>query len=278
MLFDRSGLTHRPDLSRAAFLYAHALGEIIDRLAMVSRTFDRALYSGPVFADMEGMLAGDGRAWTIASPMADTATAGGPPMVAADLAIPFRRAFPLAVSVNDLHLADDPVRAMGEMRGALVPDGLFLAAVPARGTLGELSDSLIHAEAALTGGATMRVAPFGEVRQWGDGLAKAGFALPVADEQRLTVRYGDLNALLRDLTHMGMRGVLSERRPAPRGLFRAAEEHYRANHGDADGRLRATFAFAYLSGWAPDASQQKPAKRGSATMRLEDALNAARRD
>jgi hypothetical protein len=171
-------------------------------------------------------------------------------------------------------VANDPVTMLGELRGTLKPDGLFLGAVPCSGTLEELADSLLQAEAALTGGAAMRVAPFGDVRRWGDGLARAGFALPVTDEFRITVRYDSLRALLADIGAMGLRGILAERTRAHRRLFEAAQEHYRAHHADADGRLRASFVFAFLSGWAPDPGQQRPARRGSANVRLADALKA----
>lgn len=270
MLFDRSRLRRRPRFTDADFLHVWAAREIVDRLSLVSRTFEAGFVSGPLSDALRGAWSEAPVRWTFAA-----ADAVMRPDVVADIALPFRRAFPLAVSLNEMHLSDDPVSLLGELRGTLRPDGLFLGAVPCTGTLGELVDSLVHAEAALTGGAAMRVAPFGDVRRWGDALAKAGYALPVADELRLTVRYADLAALLRDLSDMGTRGVLAARQAAPRRLFAEAEAYYRANHADPDGRLRATFAFAFLSGWAPDPSQQKPARRGSATVRLADALDAA---
>ncbi|MEM8664008.1 MAG: SAM-dependent methyltransferase [Pseudomonadota bacterium] len=192
--------------------------------------------------------------------------------VVCDTALPFVKSLPLAVSLNALHLANDPVRMLGELRASLRPDGLFLGAAAATGTLSELIDALLTAEAALSGGAAMRVAPFADVRTWGDALRKAGFALPVADEVSVTVRYGALSALFEDLRAMGARGVLATRVPAHKRLFVEAEAIYRERYSDPDGRIRATFRFACLSGWAPDPSQQRPAKPGSANVRLEDAL------
>jgi SAM-dependent methyltransferase len=235
----------------------------------VSRTFERGLVTGPLTPGLREAWAERSIDWIFASP-----SAGERPDVVADVHLPFFRTFPLAVSINELHLANDPVTMLGELRGTLRPDGLFLGAVPCSGTLEELADSLLHAEAELTGGAAMRVAPFGDVRRWGDGLARAGFALPVTDEFRLTVRYDGMRALLADIGAMGLRGILAETVRAPRDLFRVAEERYRRHHADPDGRIRASFVFAFLSGWAPDPSQQKPARRGSATVRLEDALKA----
>lgn len=267
MLFDRTRLRHRPHFAAADFLHVHAARELVERLRLVSRSFASALVCGPLSERLRAVWRETGVPLTFLAP-----APGMRPDVAADVAMPFARRFPLAISLNELHLADDPVRVLGELRGTLRPDGLFLGAVACTGTLGELADALIFAEARLTGGAAMRVAPFGDVRRWGDGLAKAGFALPVADEMRLTVRYDGLADLFRDLGAMGLRGVLAERRPAPKRLFAEAEAHYRANNADPDGRLRATFALGFLSGWAPGPGQQKPARRGSATMRLEDAL------
>lgn len=267
MLFDRKALRARPGLGSADFLHQRLVDELVERLAVVNRRFDRALVTGPLTQALREKLAATGIPTVFSSAMADAR-----PDVVADLHLPFRRAFPLALSINELALADDPVTALGELRGTLRPDGLFLGAAASAGTLSELADALLTAEAELSDGAAMRVAPFADVRRWGDALARAGFALPVVDEIRITVRYPTLHALLADLDGMGVRRVLATRRPAPRRLFAAAETHYRARAADPDGRLRATFAFAFLSGWAPDPSQQRPARRGSATMRLDDAL------
>lgn len=271
MLFDRARLRRRPRLAEADFLHVRLAEEIVERLGFVARRFDRGLVAGPLTPAVRAAWEAAPVAWTYAAPE------GGD--VAADVAMPFARRFPLAVSMNELHLANDPVAALGEMRGTLEPDGLFLGAAASSGTLEELAGALLEAEAELTGNAAMRVAPFGDVRRWGDALAKAGFAMPVADEVRWTVRYPSLRALVDDLGRMGLRGILADRRPAPRRLFERAEEIYAERAGDADGRLRATFAFAFLSGWAPDPSQRKAApRRGSATVRLEDALKAIEGD
>lgn len=267
MLFDRTRLRERPRLHEADFLHILLAEEILDRLALVARTFETGLVTGPITPALRAVWARPGVRWTFASP-----SPADRPDVVADIYMPFRRAFPLAISLNELHLANDPIVMLGELRGTLTADGLFLGAVPCSGTLEELADALLHAEAELSGGAAMRLAPFADVRRWGDGLARAGFALPVTDELRLTVRYSSVRALIGDIGAMGLRGILAERVPAPRRLFERAEAIYRERHADPDGRLRATFVFSFLSGWAPDPSQQRPARRGSATVRLEDAL------
>jgi hypothetical protein len=133
---------------------------------------------------------------------------------------------------------------------------------------------LTEAETALTGGVSPRVAPFADVRDMGGLLQRAGFALPVADSDVVTVRYFNLFGLMRDLRAMGATNPLVDRsrRPTSRLLFLQAAALYAARFADPDGRIRATFEVISLSGWAPHESQQKPAKRGSATISLADAL------
>lgn len=180
----------------------------------------------------------------------------------------------LIVSPLSLHLTDDTPGAFIQVRRALKPDGLFLAAIPGSGTLQELREALLAAEAELTGGASPRVIPFADVRDVGALLQRAGFALPVTDTETYTVRYDSLFALIRDLRAMGMTSPLSarSRTPVSRRFFLRAAEIYAERFSDPDGRVRATFSIIYLSGWAPHESQQKPLKPGSAKQRLSVAL------
>ena len=141
----------------------------------------------------------------------------------------------------------------------------------------ELRDSLLAAETELSGGVSPRVIPFADVRDIGGLLQRAGFALPVADVETVTVRYADMFALMRDLRAMGATNALvaRSRSPATRALFARAAQIYAERFADPDGRIRATFSVLWMSGWAPDASQQKPLKPGSARMSLAEALDAA---
>jgi hypothetical protein len=161
-----------------------------------------------------------------------------------------------------------------QVRRTLKPDGLFLGAMAGAGTLNELRESLLAAESELYGGISPRVSPFVDVRDAGALLQRAGLALPVADTEMVTVRYDNLFALIADLRAMGETSVLSDRsrRPATRRLFARAAEIYAERFSDPDGRIRASFAIVWLSGWAPDPSQQKPLKPGSAKMSLAKAL------
>ena len=138
----------------------------------------------------------------------------------------------------------------------------------------ELRDSMLTAESMLNGNATLRIDPFGEVRQIGSLLQRAGFALPVVDTELLTARYSSLRKLIKDLRAMGATSSLNSNVGfGPRGLFEKTEEVYRERYQDDDGKIRATFEIIFLSGWSPDASQQKPLKPGSAKNKLSDFLS-----
>lgn len=181
----------------------------------------------------------------------------------------------LVIHAMALHWANDPVGQLIQCQRGLKPDGLFLGVCFGGETLTELRIALAEAEVALTGGLSPRVLPMGEIRELGALLQRAGFALPVADSDQRTVSYGDMFTLLRDLREMGECNALAQRRKvfAPRNLFVRTAEIYARNFGLGEGRIRATFEMIYLTGWAPDESQPKPLRPGSATARLADVLN-----
>ncbi len=179
----------------------------------------------------------------------------------------------LIVSLMSLHWANDLPGALVQIRRALKPDGLFVGTLLGAGTLRELRAVLTEAELEARGGAQARVSPFADGFDGAALLQRAGFALPVADVDRLTVRYPDLFALVRDLRAMGETNVLAGPiRPLTRGIAGRAAQLYTERYGEADGRIPATFEIVHLAGWAPHESQQKPLPRGSAKMRLADAL------
>ena len=180
----------------------------------------------------------------------------------------------LAVSALALQTANDLPGALVQIRRALKPDGLFLGALIGGRTLSELRTVLTEAETAISGGVSPRIAPFADVRDMGGLLQRAGFALPVADSEIVTVRYDHLFKLMADLRAMGATNALvaRSRKPARRALFLRAAALYQARFADPDGRIRATFEIVSISGWAPHASQQKPAKRGSGQVSLAAVL------
>jgi len=203
------------------------------------------------------------------------------PRVAADEeALPFaNETFDLAVSALSLQWVNDLPGTLAQVRRALKPDGLFLAALIGGETLGELRESLAVAESEIAGGASPRVSPFVDVRTLGSLLQRADFALPVTDVERMTVRYPNVPALMHDLRRMAAANALAKRskKPLRRAVLARAEEIYAERFADPDGRLRATFDVMWLSAWAPHDSQQKPLKPGSAKMRLADALGTRER-
>lgn len=184
----------------------------------------------------------------------------------------------LAVSALALQFVNDLPGVLAQIRRALKPDGLFLAAVIGGETLSELRQSFAAAEAEIEGGVSPRVSPFADLRDLGALLQRAGFALPVTDVDRIVVRYDNVFALMQDLRRMGATNILVERRrtPSRRATFGRMAQIYGERFSDPDGRIRATFDIVWLSGWAPHESQQKPLKPGSAKMSLADAVNKAR--
>jgi len=203
-----------------------------------------------------------------------------PRLAADEEALPFaNETFDLAVSALSLQWVNDLPGTLAQIRRALKPDGLFLAALIGGETLGELRESLAVAESEIAGGASPRVSPFVDVRTLGSLLQRADFALPVTDVERMTVRYPTVRALMRDLRRMAAANALAERsrKPLKRAVLARAEEIYAERFADPDGRLRATFDVMWLSAWAPHDSQQKPLKPGSAKMRLADALGTRER-
>lgn len=284
-IFDRSLATRR--LARAlasspaGFLLDHAIADLELRLGLIKRDFCAILDLGTPLPRLATELAGAAGLVVRVSPLAETI--GGAPVLALvgdEEALPFApERFDLAVSALALQHVNDLPGALVQIRRALKPDGLFLGCLLGGQSLNELRTALAVAESELCGGISPRVAPFADVRDMGALLQRAGFALPVADCEPLTVRYADMFGLMADLRAMGGANTLVARlrKPSRRALFLRAAEIYAERFKDPDGRLRATFEIIFLSGWAPHESQQKPLAPGSAKMRLSDALGAVRR-
>lgn len=261
----------------AAFLLEIAARELADRLAVVERRFETAaeLHGGTGIAARDAMATGKIGAISRIETSTSFGETGEGVTTASWEDVPLEpESVNLILSPLSLHLVNDTPGTLIRIRRALKPDGLFLAAIPGAGTLAELRDVLLSAEAELLGGASPRVIPFADVRDVGGLLQRAGFTLPVVDVETYTVRYDSLFPLMRDLRAMGMTNPLAGRSrvPVPRRFFVRAAELYAERYSDPDGRIRATFSIIYASGWSPHESQQQPLKPGSARMRLADAL------
>jgi SAM-dependent methyltransferase len=292
VIFDR--ICHRAHRSRAAalgpstFLIDRVAEDLCDRLAAVLRRFEFALDVGTPTDAVRRVLAASGKVGTIIAADALAGTAAFRHLsdsrgkgeaqlcIAADEeALPLRDAsLDLVVSAFALQFVNDLPGALIQIRRALRPDGLFLAALAGSQTLTELRQAFAAAEAEIEDGISPRVAPFSDVRDMGALLQRAGFALPVTDVDRLTARYDSPISLMHDLRRMGATNALVERsrRPLKRATLTRMSEIYAERFADRDGRIRATFEIIWLSGWAPHASQQKPLAPGSARRRLADAL------
>lgn len=260
----------------ADFLMRRATEDLADRLSTVERRFAKAaalFCQTPAAAEV---LAGSGKVAEIIRVEADAAfLAGDGAIIAPFETVPLEPAsLDLVVSLLSMQAMNDIPGFLAQVRRALKPDGLFLGALAGAGTLAELRESLLAAETELYGGASPRVMPFADVRDAGGLLQRAGLALPVTDVEDVTVRYDTLFDLAADLRAMGETSALVDRarRPASRRLFQRAAELYAERFSDPDGRVRASFSFVWMSGWAPHASQQKPLKPGSGKVSLAEVL------
>ncbi|MBR0692141.1 methyltransferase domain-containing protein [Bradyrhizobium lablabi] len=266
LLFDRALLGARLQRARregaATFLLERAAEDMTDRLLAVARTFSAA-------ADI----------WTPGGRLADALRDRVGSIDAIECSAPEALGLPpesldLAVSALAFQFVNDLPGVLAQIRRALRPDGLLLAAMLGGDTLTELRQSFAAAEAECEGGASPRVAPFADLRDVGALLQRAGFALPVTDVDRVVVRYDSAFALMQDLRRMGATNILRERRHTPtrRATMLRMAQIYGERFADPDGRIRATFDIVWLSGWAPHESQQKPLRPGSAKASLEAAI------
>ncbi|CCD99159.1 methyltransferase domain-containing protein [Bradyrhizobium sp. STM 3809] len=272
VLFDRRLLALRQRRAANApetFLLERVAEDLGDRLAAVNRSFTDAADVWTPAGGLQPYLAGRlARLTHLAPPEA------------ADERLPLvPQSLDLALSALAFQFVNDLPGLLVQIRRALRPDGLLLAAMIGGDTLTELRQSFAAAEAECEGGVSPRVAPFADLRDVGGLLQRAGFALPVTDVDRVVVRYASPFGLMQDLRRMGAANSLVERRRTPlrRATLLRMAEIYSDRFADPDGRIRATFDIIWISGWAPHDSQQKPLKPGSATASLEAAVKRAPR-
>jgi len=274
-LFDPVKARHGDERARRGgfepFLIDRVTEDLDERLAPVLRTFDRPLdFATPDFRFAEG-LRRSGKITGEAARLAESAALDSDALPEAN----GEKGYDLVASGMVLQRINDLPGLLARFRRALLPDGMLIAAFPGGETLVELRDVLMQAESEIRGAGGLRVFPMIDVRAAGQLLQRAGFALPVVDSDRLTVRYGSLFGLIRDLRAMGASAVSLNRPgqpPLTRSIITRAAELYADKYADPDGRIRATFEIIWISGWAPHPSQQQPLKPGSAKMRLADAL------
>jgi NADH dehydrogenase [ubiquinone] 1 alpha subcomplex assembly factor 5 len=276
-VFDRSAVRlHRdraaPQVASVADILADVADRLLDRLDDTTHRFAAALDVGG-----RGVVAPKLRARGIGCVSTDfsarmAAVNGGACVAADDEFLPFAPgSFDLIVANLSLHWINDLPGALIQLRRALRPDGFFLASLPSLGTLGGMRAALTDTEMALAGSAKP-ARPFPDLRDCAALLQRAGFALPVADGEQITLLYADPFALLRDLRASGETNAvaLRDRRTPNRALFPAAL----AALPQVQGRTEVKLHVAFMTGWGPADTQPKPLKPGSATISLADALNA----
>ena len=288
LIFDRALLRQRRQRAAAAasqheVLTARVANDLIERLGLVRRPFPVVLDLGAqhgLLGPRLSALPGVDLVVQMESVEGLLRQCSGLCVRADEEALPFRnRSLDLVVSALALQLVNDLPGTLLQVRQALKPDGLLLAAILGGATLHELRTALFLAEEEVEGGASPRVAPFADVREVGSLLLRAGFALPVVDTESVTVTYPDALALMRELKAAGVANALRarRRRPLRRETLARALHHYAQRFGLPTGRVPATFEIVTLTGWAPHESQQQPLRPGSATVRLADALGTVER-
>ena len=183
----------------------------------------------------------------------------------------------LIVALWGLHHVNDLPGALLQIRHALKPDGLFLAALPGGATLAELRAAFLNSEASLLGGAQPHIHPFADLQDLAGLMQRAGFALPVADSDMVAVRYQEPLKLLDDLRGMGEANVLTARPKhfLRRDVLRAALAQFSAATQE-DGKAVAQFELCYLAGWAPHERHGERHKEGEPITRFDESALPAK--
>jgi NADH dehydrogenase [ubiquinone] 1 alpha subcomplex assembly factor 5 len=271
-VFDRSLLRQRREraashIDQHDFLYAEVAARLHERLSLIKREF-------PLMVHLGGAK---GIAKPTQAIAMDTAAAMKPAVVADEEFLPFKSGSLDAVVSNlNLQWVNDLPGALIQIRNALKPDGLFLAALLGGESLFELRQCLMEAELEVSGGASPRVSPFVDPFDMGALMQRAGFALPVVDSDKIVVHYSNPLKLMQDLRGMGASNATYNRlmKPTKRSVLMRAAELYMQKFVDNEGRVPATFHVIYAIGWAPAAGQQKPLQPGSAKNRMAEALKS----
>jgi SAM-dependent methyltransferase len=289
-IFDRTAL--RRNRARAAkrlkdfdFLLTRAADDLADRLMVQNRGFDRALCLGCSTGYLAREMAARGalgtkiKDWTDADIVADMLPQEGGLLLDEEALGLEAQSYDLIISFWGLHHVNDLPGALVQIRQALTPDGVFLAALPGNENLRELRAAFLDAESTLLGGARPHIHPFADLRDLAGLMQRAGFALPVADSDVVNVRYQNPLTLLRDLRGMGESNILTQRSKAPlrRDVLAAAMAQFTANNKDGD-KTSAQFEICYLAGFAPAEGQAKKHEEGEVITRFDESAIMAASD
>ncbi|MCC7260623.1 MAG: methyltransferase domain-containing protein [Alphaproteobacteria bacterium] len=261
------------------FLMREVAERLAERLDGLNRNFPMVLDLGCHTGGLRAHIMGkNGIAEVVECDLSSAMVAqagGGLRLVADEERLPFaEHTFDAVFSVLSLQGVNDLPGVLIQARQILKPDGLFLAALIGGESLTELRQAMLAGEIAEEGGAAPRVAPMVDAQDAARLLQRAGFALPVVESETITATYSDALSLMLDLRGMGEGNALVQRprRPMKRNTLAAILSCYHEQHENDDGRIPARFDIITLTGWKPDASQQQPAARGSATVSLRAVL------
>ncbi len=218
-----------PNFAAHRALFDESGHEIIERIADVKKTFAMRLDLSPFPFLPSSMHA----------PLYDDRLQAEPD------------SFDLITSNLALHWVNDVPGVLMQIRAALKPDGMFIASLIGDQSLSELRACLTDAEIAVTGGISPRLSPTIDLQTVSALMQRAGFALPVADKETITILYPDMFALMRDLRGMGQTNAHSQRlrHPTKRAVFSEAARLYQTRFGDENGHIPARFDIIYLHGW-----------------------------
>lgn len=283
VIFDRKRIARNrsraaADFNQYDFLYREVAERLLDRLLDINRRFKKILVLGAQGGLITEILKSnpaykDTQIFTL-----DISADMKADMVGDEEKLPIgRHSVDCVISNLNLHFINDLPGCLAQIGYALEPDGLFIASILGPQSLADFRTALMQAELELFNGSGNRIAPFVDIVDATALMQRAQFALPVVDQDKITVSYPDTYKLMRDLRGMGGGNPLSEITQArvSKALFDRAEAIYRKQHAEVDGRIPVLFEILYLTGWSPHESQQQPLRPGSAETRLADALDSS---
>jgi SAM-dependent methyltransferase len=269
---------HSATIAAGDVLRQHVTQDLASRLTGVARQFERGLLVGAGAGAAAPALMATGKVaeLVVGEPVLELVRQQTSATVVLDgEALPFADgSFDLAVSLLDLQGMNDLPGALVQLRRLLKPDGLLLASLIGGESLGALARAFAIAETGMRGGASPRIAPMVDVRDLGNLLQRAGFALPVADLDRISLSYASPIALMRELRSLGLANALlvRSRKPFGKAMLASVDTEYRRGAPEPGGRVAAIIEIVTATAWAPGANQQQPLRPGSARTRLADAL------
>jgi len=284
-IFNRKSVRHHRDRATSSyvnfnFLFQETAERLGDRLQDITRTFPVTLDLGCHGGEMAACIPARSNVQTLINCDLSPSMAAlahsfnrAPSLAGDEELLPFKeQSLDLVVSNLSLHWVNDLPGALSQICRSLKPDGLFLATMLGGETLNELREALMEAEIEIEGGLSPRLSSFAEIKDAGNLLGRAGFALPVADKETITILYEDPIKLMTDLRGMGETNANTQRRTtcSRRATMMRAIEIYAEKFTNEEGRIPATFEIIYLTAWVPDESQQKPLQPGSGQISLGD--------